>query len=403
MSKEYKKSLKSHINITSRKKIKTSRDKSITKKLKNSEEKKQDMKIPDDSKLIEIADTHKWNFIKGPVSITEHYSKKYNKHIYIFGDYHSIETKCRKESTPGNSISISSFLGILPYLTNPDGTPKLLDYFFEFDYKSRTFNPKLEGEYRGYGKEIYDMYENCLQIEKDVCKYKNIRFHYSDIRSIPILFNFLLYYYYLLEILHKNVNNAQQYYELIDWVELNQLTKDPMKYLESTKTKTKIHKQYSKLQYPELEKEIENFYKSIIIDLFRQYLHEQFITSTKTILELDNDLKNIEKRLEKSIEITTKVLLMGISRLMDLYLVSRMFRKFKNIKGRFSEPPTNIIVYVGEQHAENYRRFLDYLGFSKVSSESKNENKDFQCLDVTKFKQPFFSEYNLEPMKVYDN
>jgi hypothetical protein len=64
--------------------------------------------------------------------------------------------------------------------------------------------------------------------------------------------------------------------------------------------------------------------------------------------------------------------------LMDYYTLARMFRKFRRVKHTYSETPQDIILYVGDHHARNYRRVLSVLNFSKthyVYSET-------QCLDV---------------------
>jgi hypothetical protein len=91
----------------------------------------------------------------------------------------------------------------------------------------------------------------------------------------------------------------------------------------------------------------------------------------------------------------------GFSHMMDMYLFSRMFRKFKKNKKTVSETPTNIVVYVGNWHANNYRRLLDKLGFTHKESKSKTKDVDFQCVNISNFVQPFFSEHNLNPNKVY--
>lgn len=64
-----------------------------------------------------------------------------------------------------------------------------------------------------------------------------------------------------------------------------------------------------------------------------------------------------------------------------------MFRSFRNLPGKYSAPAKNIIIYVGDAHADDYRNFLNTIGFREINSV-KSET---QCLSMQKFKLPFFS------------
>lgn len=71
---------------------------------------------------------NKYDYISKPVSLSEHYSGKYKKHIYIFGDIHVNDNKCPKESNKNNTIDLIHFLKkIIKY------TPKLIDFYFEIN------------------------------------------------------------------------------------------------------------------------------------------------------------------------------------------------------------------------------------------------------------------------------
>lgn len=60
---------------------------------------------------------------------------------------------------------------------------------------------------------------------------------------------------------------------------------------------------------------------------------------------------------------------------------------FKDKKSDTSEPK-NIIVYVGNWHANNYRIFLDNLEFKTVFQSKNSET----CIDISTLKQPLFSK-----------
>jgi hypothetical protein len=101
------------------------------------------------------------------------------------------------------------------------------------------------------------------------------------------------------------------------------------------------------------------------------------------------------------IKYAAKKILDGLGYLMDMYLFTRMFRKFKKNSKLYSEPPTNIVVVVGNWHANNYRQLLDKLGFTNKESKSETKDVDFQCVNISNFVQPFFTEHNLKPNEVY--
>lgn len=70
-----------------------------------------------------------------------------------------------------------------------------------------------------------------------------------------------------------------------------------------------------------------------------------------------------------------------------------MFKKFNVKNANQPEYPHNIIVYVGDAHAENYRNFLYTMGYTVEASVINDlddwDNRD--CIDMKNIKQPFFS------------
>jgi hypothetical protein len=98
----------------------------------------------------------------------------------------------------------------------------------------------------------------------------------------------------------------------------------------------------------------------------------------------------------------------------DFYAFLRMFKKFENTGLKHGPPRAdNIIVYAGDFHALHYRCMLHSLGFTEITSSGSNNpdlafNSFFKelypggiqsvfckgsgsCLDISDFKQPFFS------------
>lgn len=96
--------------------------------------------------------------------------------------------------------------------------------------------------------------------------------------------------------------------------------------------------------------------------------------------------------------------------IMDAYTLSRIFKTF-NLKdpekdGRIRptdepEKAHNIIIYAGNEHSKRYREFLQLVGFELISKSGTNfpdDEGDYKknyenCVDMSPFKQPFFSEW----------
>ena len=77
--------------------------------------------------------------------------------------------------------------------------------------------------------------------------------------------------------------------------------------------------------------------------------------------------------------------------MMDIYILSRMFRTFQQKKNEYSEPPKNIIVYAGLYHINLYSRFLTKLGFKLLHKAEQKDIMGIQCIRISELKQPFFS------------
>jgi len=85
--------------------------------------------------------------------------------------------------------------------------------------------------------------------------------------------------------------------------------------------------------------------------------------------------------------------------LVDVYTLARIFKKFQlnqTINARKTdepEEPHNIIIYAGDLHSQNIRRFLhEKLGFEPISEWKGDPDIDF-CVDIRNFEQPFFSSW----------
>lgn len=348
----------------------------------------------------------------GPVSLSEHYNGKLNKHIYIFGDEHIIEAKC---NTKKNEIDISTFLADLVSTNEKSKYP--IDIYLESQYK-------LKGkEYQSniiphWINRIENRFFNCLQSDKSKCEYKNTRFHYSDLRP-TYFYNFISYYDLIYNIyifslrkdqirIPKNLNIIKNHYnltpeeleksnlntplnsfgvfkyryDLVPWKNLEDLMKNNNDKIASI---LKISKQFDNVKNKEVIEYYENTLKKKLykcIDSIRDNL--SFIKSFiyLKIGDIQNNL-TIYKNFLYNVEFLTSIF--------DSYLLGRMFRTFQN-----SPDPQKIILYVGEAHAEKYREILRKLNFTFKESKSKRYGYDFQCINLSSFHLPFFDKKYVE-------
>jgi hypothetical protein len=74
----------------------------------------------------------------------------------------------------------------------------------------------------------------------------------------------------------------------------------------------------------------------------------------------------------------------------DAYLLARIFKTFQinNPEKRrlVDEPsqPHNIIIYAGSNHSNNYREFLDFIGFKTLEKSGEGFNNDYVNLTYNK-------------------
>ena len=366
--------------------------------------------------------------LKGPCSLSEHYNYETKRWVYIFGDIHVKESKC----DPENSTHIKNFL-TNTLNSNPD---KLIDIFIE-----RIKNDKI-------GKVITDesSFDECyltdslthfypcgLHMKNDECKYKNLRLHnidtefrYLNSTRFSYLKNDFIKLLFLFTEINKNVNiyieeNNNQFYkgyedeeyfkEVLE--EINMLFNLIKKHklfntteieenftqllIDNVLENVKINKQLSSVEIAKIKNAIIDTFNKCIIEsqknLKDSYTDIKLLFNEKKLLE-DSDIITIYDKLNIAYEYLHKPSLC----IMDAYGMSRLFKKFKTENSKRSIDNHNAmysIFYVGNLHALNYREFLYNLGYKTLllTDNSNFESIDFQCLNISKFNQPFFLEH----------
>lgn len=311
--------------------------------------------------------------LQGPISLVELYSNIYNKHIYVFGDQHTKEGKCK-----------NNFITIVDFLKQYNNK---MDFYIEYPFikDEKLAKSIYESEDSdSYINDIMNEYKECFSKDKKTCK---TRLHYIDMRQAVYIDPITnrntqdtsLYYLYMLG--HGYDSEYDSYDKFLGYMtNLKKVIKDKgglLSFIKYILSVTKIQKQidsikkeYSKKDYTKIRISI---YKHIIVP---------FIDTLIKLLKLESRGINGELTDDFHIEIKDNLVSMSI----DAYTISRIFRKFDNEN-------KNIVIYTGDIHSQRYISILKDMNFD-VLFESKSDNEslsDFQCLDISKLKQPLFT------------
>lgn len=393
-------------------------------------------------------------YLVGPISLSEHYSGKYDKHIYIFGDRHVFKSKCPDKAADKNIVEITNFLEEI-ITTNKD---KLIDFYLETEYVGGFTNPDFKGgveweEPHNYMNKLANLFVECFSVEKHKCPYKNVRMHYTDLRhgdSILKPFLNLLSIYkdvedidfvlstslfaddrdHFLKKVDENPWIFRHAFKLHNIEEIKNLTPDSpinlipivqsqmrlleydSKFVEKIKTeqkdkiidflleKSKINKQLKKIEFPEVKQLLEKLYLETLHNILTFSLNID-IERFKQLLK-HGKLKDLQSFHFMGTIYTEKMRRRNME-FMDIYLLARIFRKFKQSdqfkKFGDDQSPKNILIYTGHAHADVYRKILESLGFiTTVKIRDSNEEKEqsFQCLSLNSSLFPFFNKEKLE-------
>jgi hypothetical protein len=403
--------------------------------------KQDDPDVPKDNKKPVV------DFIGGPLSLTLHWSKKYKKLIYIFGEKHDDVTDCenfKSKKKQNQEMLIEDYLEQL--FKNTD---VFIDFYLETDriYQDIYGVQRIPEITKRFKKCFYNPNENIID-----CKLS--RMHYFDVRkgTSDLKPNSMSYASYMMYTMNYRLDEYRDYPQfkkltrlknMLDRYKYNTQIKpileefskiniyddkaDEQKYAEYDKfwdtqieehdfvvkkvVKSTIHdkiKSFIKKQVrnPELlsqKIDINQLIKTVkdFIDTLNKYKKDETYTF-KSVSDDENVLKIREEDFKKLLELDFSESLIYINSFIstDYYLLSRIFKKFNlnpddpTKKRTTDEPiePHNIIIYAGHAHSELVRKFLKELDFkdiSKTSSASYVSN----CIDMRSFPQPFFSNH----------
>jgi hypothetical protein len=277
--------------------------------------------------------------INGPITAIRLCNK--NKILYIFGDQHNKnQTEC-KYSDSNDSIDIDKFL----LLFMKSNKTIRYDIFCEMNenmYEDFDINYKVKQlEYNNIY--IYNVFKLFQSNIKD--KYKNFKFHYTDIRSSLLLFRIIEEYYHLYIYNTKYIGKI--YITLLEESKILILTF--IKLLDNNKFIKKIINRYNHIK---IKKKICNIYKYIlyyskeiinIIDNLIIFIKKNLYTK---IINFNDDTNNyIIIKIDKITELISYI---GVL-IIDLYFIRRFLDK---------DYINNVILYTGTFHLINISYLL---------------------------------------------
>lgn len=378
--------------------------------------------------------------IGGPISLSLQWSSKYNMCVYIFGEKHSSEIDCNKiknlqSGCPKNKIrnpitqkcvakdgitgkeiikqeknklyiNVEFFLlGLFQY------TPAFIDFYLEtpYGYTGQDYVSDRPPFYSGTNRlsQLSTMFYECLNAMKrennPSCKL--VRVHYIDIRNPEQMVdvNDISYLRYIFsrimylpddndkKVALKSDSRIVAIIEKLITKDINEYEKFWKKQLTQSSI---LEKEFSRTILD--KKLLLDFLEAEILDEAMVY-RERFQNYLASFHTDNMNINNIIRGVQETCSINSIVV--------DMYAISRMFKKFKNVKNQ-PERPHNIIIYSGDAHSTRYRKFLKYLDFKTINETggipydyayrnryNKNSPSYENCADISNFKQPFFSEY----------
>jgi hypothetical protein len=398
----------------------------------------------------------KVDFVGGPYNITHHWSKKYNKEIYIWGEQHDETVDCPNLEDK-NIINIEKFLQNI-FFINPIA---FSDFYLEMHSYVVPDGYKEYGESQSRMNILRNLFGNCIGTNRNLYRTcDNSRMHFFDIRqgqvrwgknsSCLFMNECLSFISYANSKLKEHKDKMYQNHPKLDensvWDEscydftfLKEITifverwksfLDFFTRFYNNDVNTKLN--YNKFWYDQiynfklLAKEINVMHTDVkpLLNIFIKkeldYLllreHIQMAEDSETVISIYENIKeythskqfnalkyrDIKELIDSWYNVTVRVLDFN-ALIADGYLLARIFKTFK-VYDRFSlyprktdEPaePHNIVIYAGNAHSQRYRLFLKYLGFNLIESSGglKDPDQFSNCVDISRINQPFFSKW----------
>jgi hypothetical protein len=390
--------------------------------------------------LIKLISNHFQNkeqpfplLIGGPFTLTLHWSDKYNKMVYIFGEIHSEEIDCDTSFPEAsfiewgpNKMRIEDFFWELIQVCDV-----FIDIFIEFPaYKGINYNNMTEYNYKDRLGKLLERLKLCIQKETrnhPVCELARV--HYFDVRTVEDVGASITIQFEdeISNILKKDNQNftkfgliTNKYFEILKELYIVNQDETNTKTIEFWRKQIENVNSYSQKElnqlseYPGLKEYIVTFCLNKLVQemypLSEEPIKNRMIRAIFTIFTITEYLQKNEcnehdpLRLQfiyeynKAYEIIDNYFYVTNVYIADAYLLARMFKKFNLSKdlpeGSVQDQPThahNIIIYAGNVHSNNYREFLNSLNFETMNDVDKSTRAS-SCVNISsdKFPKPFF-------------
>jgi hypothetical protein len=343
------------------------------------------------------------DFIGGPQTLTMHWSNRWKKIIYIFGEQHSNEIDCEKRLNTKKWVPIQNFLEDLILKTDV-----YLDIYFEFPaiQKSErryydTFKPfptdsRMDTLFQRFKKYVQPGTKN----DEDL-----VRVHYFDSRveddqgaRIGVCdVNWF-------EIKTLGFIQLNLVYNLKELVRDNPRFQSILKSLGLKDDKLFIDfwmKQYKENKYNAsallncpVQAEILKFIED---ELRLELKSDDFVKLRNMLIKyipyiLSDTLE--DDSIVPFFEFIIKSINVPKAFIADVYTLASIFKDFENVTKQPSQQ-NSVIIYGGNAHSEIYRKFLTYMYFEELIIEGKpsTENEKATCVDMKKLEKPFFSDW----------
>jgi hypothetical protein len=319
-----------------------------------------------DPNSIRLMEPHVYDYLEGPMFVKEYYSPKYDKHIYLFADIHIRNSTCESVK---NKIGIVDFLK-KTIVMNHD---KVIDFFMELPVSvmdeevcSDSLRSKKGKPTRSYLEEIRNEFSSCCG-DKKSCEFDNLRYHIMDNRQEGLIGKLIT------KIFTTEQSNGLQF--------LNDIRSD---FLEAIGLDPISLQDWTDMLIPPKTR------KQLVKSNIQKELYETFENQIELSWQAIKSVQRYYKK-ESPTEQVKNISNLFTVPMMDIYILSRMFRTFQRKKNEYSETPKNILVYAGMYHINLYSRFLTKLGFKLLHKAEQKDIMGIQCIHISELKQPFFS------------
>ena len=382
-------------------------------------------------------------YIGGPKNLTVHWGNGFDMMVYVFGEFHQDIMDCASKFDRVKFLTQvdENFMSVDDYMLQLfNNTDKFLDYAIELPTlgrKNYMLYPDFIIEKQNFRlNQLFQKFKDCIQPftrHKHDCQLGRV--HFFDVR-------------------HQNTHHTDDISFLIDSFrkiknDINKVAdilndKDFIRIFDNLKLcthrKTKLIEYFSAHIFgnpynvvemdrllnstdPDQSIALDDVTMAIELRAFiRSEIKERinkYHTTIKYNIDIIVDYYTYYTKSTQQVPIQTPpnvitsfqaiipcfVSIVSISP--DLYVLARLFKSFDLSKTAFQgsilhDQPIkayNVVIYAGDQHAQRYRRFLNYQDFKEVGKTGQSETgrDNDSCIDMRYIHQPFFSEQSKVP------